>query len=130
MQGSNLNNAALLLARILLAAIFIKAGYGKITGYDGTAAYMAKNGVPGGILPLVILVELLGGILILVGWQTRLTAIALAGFTIAAAILFHNNLADNNQSIQFMKNLAITGGFLALFVSGAGAYSVEGRGRA
>lgn len=127
MQAASLNNLALLIGRILLAIIFIAGGWEKISAYRPTAAYMTSNGVPGALLPLVILVELGGGLLILVGWQTRLVAVALAGFTLVAAILFHNNFGDTNQLIHFMKNLGIAGGFLALFVSGAGAYSVDGR---
>jgi putative oxidoreductase len=127
---TGLSNLALLAARILLAAIFIKAGYGKLMAYEGTMGYMTKSGVPGGLLPVVILVELVGGILILVGWQTRLAAIALAGFTVIAGLLFHYNFGDMNQTNHFMKNVAIAGGFLALFASGPGAYSVEGRSSA
>ena len=127
MQNSALNSAAALLARLLLAFIFVLAGYGKIFSYAGTAEYMSKAGVPGILLPLVILTELGGGILIAIGWQTRWVAIGLAGFTIIAALLFHNNFGDRNQWIHFMKNVAIAGGFLALFVSGPGAWSVDGR---
>jgi putative oxidoreductase len=127
MQSSSMNNAALLIARILLAAIFIKGGWDKYLGYQGTVGYMGKAGVPGSLLPLVIFTEFVGGLLILVGWQTRWAAIALAGFTILAALLFHWEFGNRGQEINFYKNLAIAGGFLALFVSGAGAYSVEGR---
>ena len=127
MQNDSMSSAAALIGRLLLAAIFIHAGYGKILGYAGTAEYMAKAGVPGALLPLVILVELGGGILIAIGWQTRLVAIALAGFTILAAILFHANFGDRNQAIHFMKNMAIAGGFLTLFANGAGGWSVDGR---
>ena len=127
MQSSGLNNATALVGRLLLAAIFIQAGWGKIGGYEGTVAYMAKAGVPGSLLPVVIAVELLGGLLIVVGWQTRLVAIGLAVFTLIAAYLFHMNFGDRNQAIHFMKNLAIAGGFLALAAGGPGAWSVDGR---
>lgn len=126
---ANLSAAASLLGRLLLVAIFIQAGYGKIGGYEGTVAYMAKAGVPGALLPLVIAVELGGGLLIAIGWQTRIVAFLLAGFTALSALLFHNNFADRNQMIHFMKNVAITGGFLLLVANGAGAWSVDGRGR-
>ena len=96
MQSSGLNNAVALVGRLLLAAIFIQAGWGKIGGYEGTAAYMAKAGVPGSLLPVVIAVELLGGLLIVIGWQTRLVAIGLAIFTVLAAYLFHMNFGDEN----------------------------------
>jgi putative oxidoreductase len=130
MQGSAINNAALLAARLLLAAIFVTQGYGKIATYAGAQAYMTKFGVPGLLLPLVIALELLGGLLIVVGWQTRLSALALGGFCVLAALLFHFDFGDRNQVIQFYKNLAIAGGFLALFASGPGAWSIEGRGSA
>jgi putative oxidoreductase len=129
MQNSAMDSAATLAGRLLLAAIFVQAGYGKAMGYAGTVEYMQKFGVPGMLLPLVILVELGGGLLIAIGWRTRPVAIALAVFTLVAAVMFHANFGDRNQSIHFMKNLAIAGGFLALFSSGAGAYSIDGRNR-
>ena len=127
MQGSDFSNAAALACRFLLAAIFIQEGWGKIGGYEGAVAYMAKAGVPGALLPIVIAVELLGGILIAIGWQTRLAAIGLGAFSILAALLFHMNFGDRNQEIHFMKNLAIAGGFLALAAGGPGAWSIDGR---
>ena len=127
MPNTTLHTSAALIGRFLLAAIFIQAGFGKIMGYAGTLEYMQKAGVPGQLLPAVIAIELLGGILIAIGWQTRLVALALAAFTIAAAVLFHANFGDRNQSIHFMKNLAIAGGFLSLFANGAGGWSVDGR---
>lgn len=114
-------------ARVLLAQIFIMAGISKITGYAGTQGYMDMMGVPGILLPLVIILELGGGLAILVGWQTRLTAYALGGFTIIAAFIFHSNFADQMQMIMFMKNLALAGGFLLLAEYGAGAYSLDNR---
>ena len=116
-----------LIARVLLSHMFILAGYGKIMGYAGTQAYMASHGVPGMLLPLVILLELGGGIAILVGWQTRWTAYALAVFTVVAALIFHCHLGDQVQKIMFMKNLTIAGGFLLLAQYGAGAYSLDNR---
>ena len=127
MQSSSLSNLALLVGRMLLSAIFIKGGYDKFFGYDMTAAYMAKAGVPGALLPVVIFTEFVGGLLILVGWQTRLAAVALCGFTIIAALIFHREFGQPGQEINFYKNLAMAGGFLALFASGAGAYSADGR---
>ena len=116
-----------LIARILLSHMFIIAGFGKITGYAGTQGYMEHMGVPGMLLPLVILLELGGGIAILVGWQTRWTSYALAAFTVLAALIFHNKLGDQMQMIMFMKNLTIAGGFLLLAQYGAGAYSLDNR---
>jgi putative oxidoreductase len=127
MQNSALDNAAVLAGRLLLAAIFVQEGWNKIGGYDAAVAYMAKAGVSGALLPLVIAVELLGGLLIAVGWQTRLVALGLALFTLLAAVFFHTNFADRNQAIHFMKNVAIAGGFLVLCASGPGALSIDGR---
>lgn len=124
---TQLHNAADVTGRILLAAIFILAGFGKITGYEGTAAYMASQGVPTQLLPLVILLEIGGGLAIVLGLFTRLMALALAGFSIASALLFHFNLADQMQFILFFKNLAMAGGFLLLAVHGAGAWSLDAR---
>lgn len=114
-------------ARILLSHIFILAGFSKITGYAGTQGYMESVGVPGMLLPLVILLELGGGLAILVGWKTKLLSYLLGGFTVIAAIIFHSNLADQMQMILFMKNFAIAGGFLLLAEHGAGSYSFDNR---
>ncbi len=122
-----MQNLLMLVGRVLLAAIFVWAGYGKIEAYAGTQAYMASQGVPGVLLPLVILLELGGGIAIIVGFFTRLTALALAGFCVASALLFHSNLAEQMQAILFMKNLAMAGGFLILAAHGPGDISLDNR---
>ncbi|HEY2397149.1 MAG TPA: DoxX family protein [Rudaea sp.] len=114
-----------LFGRIGLSVIFIISGLGKIAAYAGTQQYMASAGVPGFLLPLVILVEAGGGLLILAGAFTRTTAVALALFTIAAGLLFHANLADQNQFIHLFKNIAIAGGFLTLAAHGAGPISID-----
>ena len=116
-----------LAGRILIAAIFIQAGWGKIGGYAGTQGYMEAMGVPGALLPLVILVELGGGLLVVLGLWTRLAALALAGFSLLSAILFHWNFGDQVQAIMFMKNLAMAGGFLFLLAHGAGRLSLDTR---
>jgi putative oxidoreductase len=127
MQASTLKDAALLAGRILLGTLFVLEGYGKIAGYAEAVDYMQRYGVPDILLPLVIAVELVGGILIVVGWQTRAAALALAGFCILAALLFHFDFDSRNQTISFLKNLAIAGGFLALLAGGPGAWSLDGR---
>jgi len=102
------------------------AGLNKMgAGYDGTAGYMDSMGVPGGLLPLVILTELVGGLMIILGFKIKWAALALAGFTLLAGIIFHGNFADQMQSILFMKNLAIAGGLLLLFNHGAGELSID-----
>lgn len=116
-----------LIGRILMSQIFLIAGLGKIGNYAGTQAYMAAMGVPASLLPLVILLEVGGGLALLLGWQTRWVAWALAGFSVIAAAIFHSNLADQIQMIMFMKNLAMAGGLLVLAVHGAGAFSLDRR---
>jgi len=120
-----LQHAAELVGRAMLAAIFLISGYGKITAYAATAGYMASQGVPGALLPLVIATEVLGGLAILVGYQTRITAFLLAGFTLLSALIFHHDFANQIQMIMFLKNIAIAGGFLLLVVNGAGAWSLD-----
>jgi len=114
-----------LVARVLLATMFFVAGLGKIGGYAGTQGYMESQGVPGMLLPAVIALEIIAPVLLVIGWQTRYAALALAGFTLATALLFHLNFADQMQSIIFMKNIAITGGLMLLFVHGAGELSLD-----
>lgn len=114
-----------LLGRILLAAIFILAGFQKITGYADTAGWMSSMGVPGALLPLVIILEIGGGLAVLLGFMSRWAALALAAFSLLAALLFHFNFADQTQSIMFMKNLAIAGGLLLLYANGSGAYAIR-----
>ena len=114
-------------ARLFLAQMFLLSGIFKIGGYASTQGYMEAMGVPGMLLPLVIALEIGGGLAIIVGWQTRLVSIVLAAFTLAAAAIFHNNLADQTQMIMFMKNIAIAGGFILLAVHGAGGYSWDNR---
>ena len=116
-----------LVARLFLGHIFLLAGVSKISAYEGTQGYMDAMGVPGVLLPLVVLLEIAGGLMILVGWKTKWAAIALAGFSVVAAAIFHNNFADQMQMILFMKNIAIAGGFLLLSAHGAGAYSLDNR---
>lgn len=116
-----------LVARVLLAQIFLLSGIFKVGGYEGTQAYMEAMGVPGILLPLVIVIEIVGGLALVAGWQTKWVSLALAGFTLVAAVIFHNNLGDQMQMIMFMKNIAITGGLLLLAIHGAGSYSLDSR---
>ena len=125
--GGALKNSAELAGRVALALMFLLSGLSKISGYAATAGYMAAMGVPGGLLPLVIATEVLGAVAIMVGWQTRITAFLLSGFTFVAAVLFHSNFADQIQMIMFMKNVSIAGAFLLLVVNGAGRYSLDAR---
>ena len=117
-----MNNYYTLLGRAGLAAIFILSGWGKISGYAGTQEYMASAGVPGALLPLVILLEVGGGLAILSGAFTRWLAPLFAIFAVASAVLFHGGSADQ---VSFLKNIAIAGGFLVLAAHGSGAFSVD-----
>ena len=119
----------ILIGRVLLSVIFIQSGWSKIFGYAGTVEHMQAAGVPGALLPLVILTELGGGILVLLGFLTRWAAIALAHFCVLAGYLFHYYPGDMGQMINFMKNLTIAGGFLVLAGSGPGAFALDNRSR-
>lgn len=114
-----------LAGRILLAVIFIVSGFNKITGYDATAAMMASKGIPGALLPLVILLELGGGIALVVGFQTRLVAFALAVFCVVSGFMFHFQPGNQMQMISLMKNIAMAGGFLILAQVGAPWLSID-----
>jgi putative oxidoreductase len=123
----NLASFTDLSGRILLAAIFLVSGLGKIAGYAATQQYMASQGVPGALLPFVILTEVGGGALIVLGLWTRYAAVTLSGFTVLTALLFHANFGDQMQQIMFLKNVAIAGAFLLIAAHGAGAWSLDAR---
>ena len=115
--------------RVLIAAIFLLSGLAKISGYAATQGYMDAMGVPGALLPVVIAFEIGAALAIIVGWQTRIFALLLAGFCIVSALIFHRNLGDQTQFIMFMKNLAIAGGFLFLAANGPGPLALDNRSR-
>jgi len=116
-----------LIGRVLLAAMFLLAGIQKIGGYEGTQGYMEAMGVPGALLPAVIALEIGGALAIIAGFFTRWVAAALAGFTLAAAFLFHYQPEDQMQMILFLKNISIAGAFLILVARGAGPWSLDAR---
>lgn len=113
--------------RVLIAAIFVISGIGKLGAYEGTQSFMASMGVPGALLPLVIAFEIFAGLLVAVGYQARLAAFLLSGFSLVTAVLFHGDLGDQMQSILFWKNVAIAGGFLFIVANGAGPWSLDER---
>jgi putative oxidoreductase len=115
------------LGRLLIAAIFIISGLGKIATPDMTQAYIASMGLPVPMLGylLAILVEVGGGSLLVVGFQTRIVAFVLTLFTVATAVIFHRDFADQNTMIHFLKNVAIAGGLLQVVAFGAGAFSID-----
>ncbi|GAA3875540.1 DoxX family protein [Celeribacter arenosi] len=120
--------------RILLAIMFIMSGLQKLGAPAGVAGYIESMGLPGFLVWPTIAVEVLGGIALAVGYQTRIAALALAGFTLLAGILFHlvpsfgmEGYAAQGEMISFMKNLSLTGAFLFIVSVGAGAYAVDNR---
>ncbi len=134
MNQSNQNLAALV-GRILVAAIFVLSGINKMGDFAGTSAMMSSVGLPmpEALLAVTILIEVVGGLMLVIGWQTRFAAAALFLFMIPVTVVFHNpwaatdGAAAQQQLIHFLKNLAIAGGLLNLLAFGAGAYSVEER---
>jgi putative oxidoreductase len=117
-----------LIARLLLAQVFFIAGASKLgAGYAATQSYMQTMGVAGDLLPLVILLEVGGGLALIVGLLTRWIALALAVYSVVAALIFHHHLADQAQLTLLMSDLAMAGGLLLLYVHGAGALSLDAR---
>ena len=131
---TNTQGFPVLIARVLLALMFLVAGIGKFTGLEGTAGYIASKGLP---LPQLLAfgtaaLEVGGALLLIVGWKARWAALALAGFTLMASLIFHNYWAlpveqQMMQQLMFMKNLAVVGGLLVLFAFGAGSLSLDQR---
>lgn len=115
------------IGRILIAAMFVLAGIDKIFEFEGTQGWMESLGVPGALLYPVVALEIVGGLAIIFGWNTRLAAFGLAGFTIMTSFIFHYTPADQIQMLLFSKNIAIAGGFLFLVAFGAGGYSLDNR---
>jgi putative oxidoreductase len=130
----NTQGFPLVIARILLALMFVLAGIGKLTGLEGTAGYIASKGLPAPMLLAAAagVLELVAGVLLIIGWQARWAALALAAFTLVASVIFHNYWSmpaeqQMMQQLMFMKNLAVTGGLLFVFAFGAGALSLDAR---
>jgi putative oxidoreductase len=116
------DSSVLLVARCLLAGLFLWSGIGKINGYDEIGMLVQEHGATGLLLPVAISVELAGALLLIVGFRARFVALALAGFCVLTALLFH----DRSQMFHFLKNFAVVGGLLALYVSGPGRMSIDG----
>ena len=120
-------NIADLIGRILISALFLLNGIFKINNYDGTIGWMESFGMPGILLIPAIILEVLGPILIIVGYQTRIAAALLSLFCVATAVIFHNDFTDQMQFTSFLKNIALAGGFLILFVNGAKGFSLDNK---
>ena len=114
-----------LIGRALLAALFIEDGWTVIHNYASTADYIAQHGVPAALLPLALVTQLGGGVLVILGLWTRLAALAIGLFCLSTAFLFHAFSADFNEQIQFWKDMALAGGFFVLVANGARAYSLD-----
>lgn len=123
------NGVATLVARVFLSILFILAGFSKLTAISGTAGYFAGLGlpVPTATAVLVGLVEFVGGLAILVGFQTRIAAAIVALFTIGATLVAHMNFAEGMNAMMAQKNLAIAGGLILLALHGAGSISIDAK---
>ena len=115
------------IGRIFLSLIFLLAGIGKIFNYEGTIDYMESFSVPGYLLIPAIIVEIIFPLLVIIGYKTKLSAIILSLFSMLLAIIFHADFSDQMQLMSFFKNFAIAGGFLIIFIRGAGKYSIDQR---
>ena len=113
--------------RIFLSTIFLFEGINKIFNYEDTIEYMESFNVPEFLAIPTIILEILFPLLLIIGYQTKLSALVLAIFTLATALIFHTDFTNQMQLISFLKNFAIAGGFLILFINGAGKYSIDQR---
>ena len=118
-----------LLARILISALFLINGIFKITNYDGTLDWMEGYGMPGVLLIPTIILEILGPILIIIGYQTKITAAFLSLFCLLTAIIFHNEFSNQMQLTSFLKNIALAGGFLFLVINGSKKFSLDNKSK-
>lgn len=125
-----LHDTALLATRLLLAALFLMAGLGKLADVPGFAGYMASGGIPAVLAWPVVLFEILGGLALVLGLLTRPVALALGAFSLVSGVLYHFAPADQLQMTMFLKNLAIAGGFVGLAVAGPGRFALDSVARA
>ena len=111
--------------RIFLSAVFLIAGVNKIFNYEGTTAYMESFGVPGFLYIPAIILEILFPLLIVIGYQTKISALIMAIFSVSLAIIFHTDFSNQMQVMSFLKNFAIAGGFIIIFVNGPSRWSID-----
>ena len=116
-----------LIGRILISLVFLLAGAGKIFNYEGTINYMESFSVSSYLLIPAIIIEILFPLLIIIGYKTKISALILTLFSILLAVIFHNDFSNQMQLMSFLKNLAIAGGFLIIFVRGPGQYTIDQR---
>ena len=131
LRNDTLVNTATLAGRVGLGLLFVISGFGKITGFAGTAGYMASKGMPMGEALLVgaIAVELVGGLMLVAGFKARWAALAIAAFLVPTTLIFHSPVGPEAQAqmTQFLKNLSILGGMLYVAAFGPGAWSADRR---
>ena len=116
-----------LIGRIFISLVFLIAGFGKIFNYDNTIDYMESFGVPGYLLIPAIIVEILFPLLVIIGYKTKFSALVLALFSLLLALLFHADFSNQMQLMSFLKNLALSGGFLIIFINGGGKFGIDQR---
>ena len=114
-----------IIGRIFLSTVFLIAGVNKIFNYEGTAAYMESFGVPDFLYIPAIILEILFPLLIIIGYQTKISALIMAIFSISLAIIFHTDFSNQMQVMSFLKNFAIAGGFIIIFVNGPSRWSID-----
>ena len=114
-----------IIGRIFLSAVFLIAGVNKIFNYEGTTAYMESFGVPGFLYIPAIILEILFPLLIIIGYQTKISALIMAIFSVSLAIIFHTDFSNKMQVMSFLKNFAIAGGFIIIFVNGPSRWSID-----
>jgi len=124
---NTLNALSAPLARLLIALVFFVSGMNKMFSYAGTQGYMEAFNISGGLLPVVIILQIFAGLAVIIGWKTKLAASTLAGFSVISALIFHANFTDQIQFIFFMKNIGLAGGLLLLVANGPGAYALDNR---
>jgi putative oxidoreductase len=125
MNGQMLSNGAELAGRVMLGLLFVVEAFSKLTTYDLAARYMTAYGMPVQLLPAAVALELGAGVMLMVGWHTRIAALALSAFCVVVAVIFHTRFSDLNQFIHFKKDVALAGAFLVVWARGAGAYSLD-----
>jgi putative oxidoreductase len=113
--------------RILLSLLFLITGFTKFGTYAEIVTLMSSHGVPAALLPAVIATETLGALAVALGWKTRVVAFLLAGYSLLTALIFHHDFSDQNQMLNFLKNVSIAGGFLLVLANGAGPISLDAR---
>ncbi len=122
---SSINTNAPIVGRILIAVLFLLAGFGKLADVQGFTGYLQSGGLPGFLAWPAILFEIAVGALLIIGYQTRLVGLAGAAFCVVSAVLYHNNFADQTQMVMFLKNFSIAGAFLMFFANGAGKLALD-----